>query len=288
MPIKAYFRLPSLKETGALLTDFSGSARILAGGTDLLIQLSEETGPEIRLVSLKDIDGLREVRETPEGEIFVGAMVTHAEVARAPLLNRYFPALAKASGLVGSPSIRNMGTLGGNICNASPSAETAPPLLAYDARAVIWNPSGEYESEIEDFFTGPSTTRLKEGEILKAFLLRPQRGLIAAYEKLGTRKAMEIAIVNVCIAAAIDQNKHCSEIRIALGAVAPTPIRAKGAERVLKGQRITHDLIRKAIQTAMEEASPISDIRASARYRKEMIGVVARKMLSELTGIRDD
>jgi carbon-monoxide dehydrogenase medium subunit len=286
MPIKEYFRPTSLEESIELLAASSGSVKILAGGTDLLMQIWEHASPETRLVSLRDIEALRKINQNGEGEVFVGAMVKHAEVAGDPLLNRYFPALAEASGLVGSPSTRNMGTIGGNICNASPSADTAPPLLAYDAKVVIRSFSGETQAAIEDFFTGPSTTRLKKGQIVKGFILKPRSGLIAAYEKLGIRKAMEIAIVNACVSILIDQSRFCSEIRIALGAVAPMPIRAKGAERVLKGRKITHDLIRKAAEAAMDEATPISDIRASAGYRMKMIGVLLRKMISDLTGIR--
>jgi len=232
---------------------------------------------------LRHIKALREICQEQKGEIFVGPMVTHTEVAQSPLLKRYFPALAKASGMVGSPSIRNMATIGGNICNASPSADTAPPLLAYNAKAIIWGPTGERAVSIEDFFTGPSTSILKAGEILKGFLLRPEKGLIAGYSKLGTRKAMEIAIVNVCVSM-LAENNYCSEIRIALGAVAPTPIRAKRAEDTLRDKKITPKLIKETAKVAVSETKPISDIRASADYRKEMIGVLVEKTISELWG----
>ena len=285
MPIKHYFRPTSLKETLHLLTSYSGSARILAGGTDLLIQQAIESSPEIVVISLRDIEDLRQIKETAEGDIFVGAMSQHAEVAQSSLVNQYFPALAKASHWVGSPSIRSLATIGGNICNASPSADTAPPLLAYNARAIIASPSGEKTIDIEDFFTGPSANILKGGEILKGFLLRPKSGWIADYEKIGVRKAMEIAIVNVCVAAEMDEHKLCSGIRIALGAVAPTPVRAKSAETILKGKRVTPDLIQKCADVAVEETKPISDIRASAEYRKKMVHFLVKKMLSNLAGL---
>ena len=285
MPIKHYFRPTSLKETIHLLSSHSGSARVLAGGTDLLIQQAIESSPEIVVISLRDIEDLRQIKETAEGDIFVGAMSQHAEVAQSSLVNQYFPALAKASHWVGSPSIRSLATIGGNICNASPSADTAPPLLAYNARAIIASPSGEKTIDIEDFFTGPSANILKGGEILKGFLLRPKSGWIADYEKIGVRKAMEIAIVNVCVAAEMDEHKLCSGIRIALGAVAPTPVRAKSAETILKGKRVTPDLIQKCADVAVEETKPISDIRASAEYRKKMVHFLVKKMLSNLAGL---
>ncbi len=284
MRVREYFSPTSLDEAKELLTTAPGPAELLAGGTDLLVQMLEEPSPEIQVVSLRHIKALREICQAQKGEIFVGAMVTHAEVAQSPLLKRYFPALAKASGMVGSPSIRNMATIGGNICNASPSADTAPPLLAYNAKAIIWGPTGEKRVSMEDFFTGPSMSILKAGEILKGFLLRPEKGLIAAYSKLGTRKAMEIAIVNVCVSMIVEKNNYCSEIRIALGAVAPTPIRAKRAEDTLGEKKIKPELIKKSAKVAVSETKPISDIRASADYRKEMIGVLVEKTISELWG----
>jgi len=285
MPIKEHLRPASLKETLGQLASYSGSAKILAGGTDLLIQEGLESSPEIVVLSLKSIEELRQIKQTVEGEIFVGAMVRHAEVAQSPLVNQFFPALAKASHWVGSPSIRNLATLGGNICNASPSADTAPPLLAYEAKTIIVSPSGEKAIDIEDFFTRPSTNVLKRGEILKGFLLRPKSGWVADYEKLGLRKAMEIAIVNVCVAMAMDEERNCSGIRIALGAVAPTPIRAKKAESILKDKRVTPELIRECAEAAVEETKPISDIRASVDYRKKMIHFLVEKMVSALARV---
>jgi len=282
MPIKEYLRPASLKETFDLLTSYLGSAKVLAGGTDLLIQQAIESSPEIIVISLKDIEELRQIEKTTEGNLFIGAMVKHAEVAQSPLVDQYFPALAKASHWVGSPSIRNLATIGGNICNASPSADTAPPLLAYDAKVIIVSALGEKVVDIENFFTGPSTNLLKRGEMLKGFLLRPKSGWVADYEKLGLRKAMEIAIVNVCVAMAVDEKKGCSGIRIALGAVAPTPIRAKNAESVLKDKRVTPELIQKCAEVAVEETKPISDIRASADYRKKMIHFLVKKMIPAL------
>jgi len=285
MSIKEYFRPSSLDEATELLATAPGPVKLLAGGTDLLVQMLEDPSSEIRVVSLKHIKALREICQNQEDEIFVGAMVAHTEVAQSPLLKRYFTALAKASGMVGSPSIRNMATIGGNICNASPSADTAPPLLAYNAKAIIWGPTGEKRVSIEDFFIGPSTNILKAGEILKGFLLRPEKGLIAGYSKLGTRKAMEIAIANVCVSMIVEKNNYCSEIRIALGAVAPTPVRAKRAEDTLRDKKIAPELIKKTAKVAVSETKPISDIRASADYRKKMIGVLVEKTISEISGL---
>ncbi len=287
MPVKEYFRPASLEEASDLLTSFSGLAKILAGGTDLLIQTSQKSSPQTHVVSLRDIEELKGIKQNHKGNIFIGAMAKLADVAGSPLVKENFPALAKASSLVGSPSIRNLGTIGGNICNASPSADTAPPLIAYDAKAIIWSSSGEKEVNVEDFLTGPQMNILKTGEILKGFILKPKNRIIAAYEKLGTRKAMEIAIVNVCISMMRDENQYCSQIRIVLGAVAPTPIRTKKAENILKNNQISSERIKKTAKVAIGETKPISDIRASADYRKEMTGFLVEKMISDLSSLHD-
>ncbi len=285
MSVREYFRPSKLDEVFDLLKSYAGSVKLLAGGTDLLIQFSSTSSPETAVVSLRDLGALKQIRQTPQGEVFIGSMATHADVANAPLINQYFPALSRACQWVGSPSIRNLATIGGNICNASPSADTAPPLLAYEAKATIAAAAGEKWVSIEDFFTGPSTHILKPGEILKGFLLAPKTGWVSAYEKLGIRKAMEIALVNVCVALSTDGNKKCSDMRIALGAVAPTPIRARKAEGFLKGQTISPELIERIAKVAASETKPISDIRASADYRKEMVHTMVKKMVSDLSGV---
>ena len=285
MSVREYFRPTTLDEAFDLLRFYAGSVKLLAGGTDLLIQFSSTSSPKTVVVSLRDLEALKQIRQTQQGDLFIGSMVTHADVGNAPLINQYFPALSRASQWVGSPSIRNLATIGGNICNASPSADTAPPLLAYEAKAVIVTPAGEKWVHLEDFFTGPSLHVLRPEEILKGFLLTPKTGWVAAYEKLGIRRAMEIALVNVCVALSTDGNKRCSDIRIALGAVAPTPIRARKAEGILKDQKISPELIEKSAKVAADEAKPISDIRASADYRKEMIRFMVKKMVSDLSGI---
>jgi carbon-monoxide dehydrogenase medium subunit len=280
--IRDHFQPETLREASELLTLYPEGARLLAGGTDLLNQLSLTREQGIKIVSLKRISELRGIRQDKTGEVFIGALTCHSDVAASPIIRQHLPALARASSLVGSPSIRNLGTIGGNIANASPSADTAPPLLAYAAKAVVWCLQGEKEIPVETFFTGPSSTVLKRGEILKGFLLKPEKGGKGAYEKLGTRKAQEIAIVNLCVTLHAEENSRLSEVRIALGAVAPTPFRARKAEAHLRLESITADQITQAAQIAMSEASPITDIRASADYRREMIGILVKNMIAAL------
>lgn len=282
MAIEEYYSPTSLVQAAQLVADSRLPARFFAGGTDIMIQMMGEKTAQTRLISLKNIDSLKEISRNRDGEIFIGAMVSHAELARNPMIKKYLPALAQASGMVGSPSIRNMGTIGGNICNASPSADTAPPLMAYEAEILVWRSGGEKRAQIEDFFRGPSENILEKGDILRGFFLRPEPEKIACYEKLGIRKALEIGIVNVCVAMSIDGGGRCQRLKIALGSVAPTPMRAKEAEKILEGKKISRDLVSQVIETTVGEARPISDIRASAEYRRYMVGVLVEEALSRL------
>jgi aerobic carbon-monoxide dehydrogenase medium subunit len=282
MPIKGFYIPTSLEEAAELLNSLHGESRPAAGCTDLMVQLAAPNAPETSLVSLRRVPGIGELREESDGSCFVGSLVRQSAVAQAPWIRRHFPALAKAAGLVGSPSIRNRATIGGNICNASPSADTALPLLAYDAEALIWGLDGERTMPLAEFFLGPGRSALRRGEILKGLRLRRDSQKRANFEKLGQRKAMEIAIVNACASVCLGRDGTCFQVRIALGAVAPTPIRAREAEAILEGKRIDYDLVMKAAAGAAAAVEPISDVRASAEYRRRMAGVLTARILSGL------
>jgi carbon-monoxide dehydrogenase medium subunit len=154
--------------------------------------------------------------------------------------------------------------------------------MAYGAEILVWRSGGEKRAPIENFFKGPSENTLQKGDILRGFFLRPGQQKIACYEKLGIRKALEIGIVNVCVAISIDGGGRCERLRIALGSVAPTPMRAKEAEKILEGKKISKDLVSQVVETTMGEARPISDIRASAEYRRGMVGVLVEEAFSRL------
>jgi CO/xanthine dehydrogenase FAD-binding subunit len=282
MPIKNFYMPTSLEEASELLNFLHGESRPAAGCTDLMVQLAAPKAPETVLVSLKRVPGLGELREESDGSCFIGSLVRQSAVAQSPWIRRHFPALAKAAGSVGSPSIRNRATIGGNLCNASPSADTAPPLLAYDAEALIWDGDGERTVPLQTFFLGPGRSALRRGEILKGLRLRTDSRKRANFEKLGQRKAMEIAIVNACASLCMGRDGTCFQVRIALGAVAPTPIRALEAESLLEGKRIDDDLVMKAASVAAAAVEPISDHRASAEYRRRMVGVLTARILSGL------
>ena len=285
MPVKHFYLPTSLEEAAELLNSLHGEGRPAAGCTDLMVQLAAPNAPETVLVSLRRVPGLADLREESDGSCFIGSLVRQSEVAQSPWIRRHFPALAKAAGLVGSPSIRNRATIGGNICNASPSADTAPPLLAYDAEALIWGRDGERTMPLQEFFLGPGRSALRRGEILKGLRLRTESQKRGNFEKLGQRKAMEIAIVNACVSLCQDKEGRCFQVRIALGAVAPTPIRARAAEAVLEGERMSDDAVAEAAAAAAAAVQPISDHRASAEYRRRMVCVLTERLLLRLGGL---
>ena len=274
-----YIRPESVTEACAVLQEAGSTARVLAGGTDVLVAMKEKG---LSLASLVDIKGLTELMGIKEvnGGLKIGALTTLHEVEISPLVMRKFPAVAVAAGSIGSLQVRNRGTLGGNLCNAAPSADSAPVLIAYGALANICGSQGERQIPLQEFFQGPGKTSLASGELLASIVLpayAPRTG--GAYLKYGPREAMDIAIVGVGVTLGLDETGTCREAKIVLGSVAPTPMRAIEAEKTLIGQKIDVDIIAKAAAIAGSEAKPISDQRSSAEYRKELVIVLTRRAI---------
>lgn len=276
-----YLQPTSVMEAVRLLGDYGSRARVLAGGTDLLIQM--ETGrlhPEA-LVDVGRIPELRRITWEPERGLTIGATATLREVENHPVIVEAYPALARGAREVGSVQIRNLATLAGNLCNASPSADTSPALLACDAEVEILGPRGARRTvPVGEFWTGPGSTVLREGELVVALRLPPPwEGRRSFYRKLAVRKAMDLAMVGIAVTL-VPENGGAREVRIALGAVAPVCMRAREAERAV--ERGGRAAIEEAAVLAAEAASPIDDQRASAAYRREMVRVLTARALSEL------
>jgi carbon-monoxide dehydrogenase medium subunit len=274
-----YLEPQTIKEAVSLLIRYQGMAKVIAGGTDLLNQIRlKEIKPEY-LVDIGYIPGLDYIQYDSEGQLSVGALTTIRSLEMSAEIQRNHPVISQAASLIGSMAIRNVGTIGGNLCHASPSAETAPSLIGLEARAKVVGPDGERTIPLEKFFSGPGQTVLQTGELMIEIQVPPMpphsRGV---YLKHSTRGSVNPAIVGVAAIVAMEGNR-CEEIKLVLGAVAPTPIRAKKAEEILKGKKIDGPLIEKAAQAASDESSPITDVRASADYRKEMVKVFTRYAL---------
>jgi carbon-monoxide dehydrogenase medium subunit len=276
-----YLEPATLAEAVSLLGRHAGRASVLAGGTDLLVEIKEQLRRPDYVVNIKRIAGIDAFAYDEKDGLRIGALVTARTLETSPLVLQKYPGLAQAARELGSIQIRNRATLVGNVCRASPSADTLPPLLADHARARIFGPRGERSIALEDFFTGPGQTRLQPDELVTELILPPPPAHTGkVYIKHGRRKAMELATVGVAVSLTLDHGA-CREISIVLGAVAPVPLRAGEAERILRGNKLEPLVIEKAAEAAMRESRPISNVRASAEYRREMVAVLTRRALRQ-------
>ena len=266
-----YLKVYSLQEALEAASASKGASTFMAGGTDLLVQIKDGKIRPQRVIDVKGIhemDGLT----LSEKEISIGALTSIRTLETSPSALNKVPLLAEAAARLGSVQVRTRATIGGNLCNASPSAETAPALLALDAQAVIYGKTGSRIIDLADFFLEPGATVLGHGEMLtrlKIPLTRNRQGSV--YTKLSTRKAMDLAFVSVAVLLELDGDDKIRKARIALGAVAPTPIRVPSAEKLLEGRALSHESARESAELAAQSSKPISDLRASAEYRREMV-----------------
>lgn len=280
-----YLEPSSLKEAVSLLTKHHDKAKLIAGGTDLIVQMRRKlTRPQF-LIDIKNIGDLSYINNGNGEGVRIGALTTIRALEKSLELQQDHPVISQAASVLGSFAIRNMATLGGNLCNAAPSADTAPALIALSSSAKIIGPEGERLIQLEDFFKGPGESSLKRGELLVEIQVPPSSPESrAVYLKHTLRGTAELAIVGVAVLLTSSAGSDiCKDIKIALGAVAPTPIRALNAEKQLIGKRIDTDRIRACAQAAADESLPISDVRASAEYRKAMIKVLTKRALQAIT-----
>ena len=271
----------SVEEALSLLFQHGEKAKFLSGATDLLMQMKRgEAVPEC-LIRLGEIRELDFIRHDDTGGLRVGALTTIVEVANSPLIRRKFSILAQAAGMLGTPAIRNQATLGGNLCNAAPSADTAPPLLVLGAKAKIIGKEGEKIVPLEDFFVGPGLTILGQDHLLTEIQvpnILPHSG--GAYLKQKRRQGADLGVVGVA-ALVVMGGEIFKDVKIALGAVAPIPMRAKKAEEILRGRKLDQELLEESGEAAAGEASPIDDIRGSADYRRELLAVLTKRAITQ-------
>jgi len=284
-----YFAPTTLAEACSILAAHNGSAHAVAGGTDLLLKMKAgRLAPKV-IVNLKRLPDLRGITQlpipNPQSPISIGALTTLEQLRASPLIRQHYPALAHAAAAMASVQIRNLATLGGNLCNAAPSADLAPILIALNATTRIVGPGGERRVPLDEFFTGPGATVLTPGELLVAVELPPPAGS-AVYLKHSPRECMDIAIVGVGLAVRL-HNDQCESARLALGAVAPVPLRACRAEAELLGNPLTPENIDRAARLAAEDSTPIDDVRGSAWYRRKMVKVLVQRGLDAIRGLEN-
>lgn len=256
-----------------------GDATVLAGGTDLMVQTSEGRIPfQKRLVNIRRIDELRGISER-EGRIRIGALTTMTDLLNDPVIREKAPLLREMADHFASNQIRNAATIGGNICNASPAGDSLPPLLVLDADVELASVDGFHTVPLGEFFTGPGRTVREANELVTGVsFATPGREMFGVFIKSGPRPALEISTVSMALSAERD-NKVLHNVRVAMGAVAPTPIRAWSMEECLEGKSLDAATIEKAVELALADAAPIDDVRASAWYRNHLVGVFARRLL---------
>ena len=297
-----YLRPQTLEEALALLNQHGKKAKLIAGGTDVIVLIKQKAMmPEV-LISLRGIPGLDQIRY--DGALKIGAMVTHRGIEKSEVIRKEFSALTDAADVLGSIQIRNVATIGGNICTAAPSADTATPLLVLGTQVKIKSLSEERMVPIEGFFTGPGETILKKGEMVTELVVpKPLPNTGSAYWKLQRRLALDLPILGVSVLLSLDKGTvscsdmlcttspissilhtmekdelTCKEIRIALGVAAPTPMRALKAENLMRGKKISDELLEEVANTASVEAQPRDSIRGEAWYRKDLIRILVKRM----------
>lgn len=273
-----YFKPQSLEEVWDLGKEFPG-AKYIAGGTDLMVKIKNRTIMPQTLISLRSVSGLPGI-EIGE-KVRIGALTTITDLIEHQELGRIFPVLVQAAKRIGSPQIRNVGTVGGNLCNCSPCADTALALLILDARVVLRNSRGSREIALEEFFIGPGESCLRGGELMTEIRLdKPASKARAIFMKKG-RVKMDLAVASVGVLLEMEGDT-CKKARFAAGSVAPVPLRLKKVEALFKNAVISKEIIQEAQKIAMNSISPISDIRSSADYRREIVGVYVKRAIEEL------
>lgn len=286
LPHFEYLSPSTLDQALEYLNSHKGQSMVMAGGTDLIPKIkSRKLKTPDFIIDLKNIPGLDYINYDDQNGLTIGSLVTISEIEKSLLIQDKYPLLSEAAAGLASVQVRNRGTLAGNVCNAVPSADTAPALLVLEASLKLVSTRGTRTVKINSFFTGPNQTVMSPDEVLTEIQLPVlSSGSRSRYLKLSPRQAMDLAVVGVAVMA-VPAGGLFKEVRIALGAVAPTPIRANQAEALLKGQRISPEIIARAAEAASTEGRPIDDHRASAEYRREMVKVLTARALTQTCAV---
>jgi len=277
----------TIEEACSLLSEYKGRAKVIAGGTDLLPAMRNQEVTPAYIINVRSIPNLDYIHYTDAEGLKIGALATLYDIESSPIIREKFAMVADAASKIGTPQVRNMGTIGGNLCNAAPSADTAPPLIGLEAKAKINGPNGERVIALEEFFIGPGENALQADEILTEIQIpNPPPHTRGVYLKLPARTMVDLAVVGVAVVVTLDdKERSIVDAKIVLGAVAPTPVRARQAEDIIKSKAISRELIEKAAEAAAGEAKPISDLRGSASYRKKMVNTLTKRAIRQVTAL---
>jgi len=286
LPNFEYLHSRTIKEACSFLSTYKGEAVVMAGGTDLLVKMKHRKARPRYLVNIKKIPDLVYIVHDEREGLRIGALTTIQTIRNSPLVMKKFSVLNQAAGVLGTAQVRNLATLGGNLCNASPASECAPALLTLEAKVKLAGPGGERIVPLESFFVGPGKSVLEKDEILTEIQIpNTPPHTEGVHLKHGTRR-VDVAIVGATLLLTLAEGR-CQDIRIGLGAVGPTPFRARKAEALLRGEKIGGEmetLLAKVAQKASEESFPIDDIRGCADYRKQVVEALVKEGLERLVG----
>ena len=269
----------TLEEAIVILTEKGDSCKIVAGGTDVFVEMHGKYEHHACLMDIKQLTELKEFKFIPGEGLSIGALTTHHFLDRSAVIRSHFPALYEGASQVGSVQIRQRGTIGGNICNAVPSGDTLSPLLVLDAKVVLAGMGGQREMPLEEFLIGPKKTALAPGELLVKILLPDPEESKSAYIKFTRRGAMDLALLGASAAIGLDSNGICRHVRLGLTTCAPVPMRSKQAETVLLGNKPTQELIAHAGLVASQEAKPRSSWRCSESYRRDALQEIVPRVI---------
>jgi len=281
-----YFEPKSVKEAISLLGKYEGNAKALAGGTDLIVMMQNKKIRPKCLVNIKHIPNLSYINYDAKHAVKIGALTTLREIEKSVQIEKNHNILHQVVHKMASPSVRNLATIGGNLCNASPAADMAPSLTCLKAKAKVAGPKGERLIEMEDFFAGPGKTVLQDNELLLEIQVPPLPSrTTVVYLRHGKRGAAEVATVAIAAAITLETSgEKCKEARITIGSAAPTPSRVPDAEKMLVGKVIDESLIEKVARAVSNAARPITDVHSSAQYRKEMVELFTKRTLGLAMG----
>lgn len=279
-----YFEPSTVSEATSLLARYKEEAKIIAGGTDLLVEMKQDNIRPKYIINIKTIPGLDYIIYDAKEGLRIGALTTIRALEKSSELRRRYPVISQVVSHFGNIPVRNVATLGGNLCNAVPSADTAPALIGLSARARMVGTDRERIIPLEDFFTGLGSTALKTGEMLVEIQVPvPPANTKGVYLKYAIRGKSDLPVVGIAVVVTLEpEDKVCKDIKIVLGNVAPTPMRARSAEEIIRGKRIDEAVINSCAQAASDEAHPRpGSIRASAEYKKAMVKVFTKQAIKE-------
>jgi len=272
-----YLAAKTIDEAVQAHNQANGSARFLAGGTDLLVQIKSGIKKPNLVIDVKKIVELNNIEEISENEFIVGASVSGANLNRNKKFASLWPGVIEAFRLIGSEQIQGRASLGGNLCNGSPAGDSVPALIAAGCTAIIAGPDGKKELPIEEFHTGPGKTVLKNGEMLVSLKFpKKESNSSDAYLRMTPRTEMDIAVVGCGVNLTLD-NDICTSVRVSLGAVAPTPLLIKEASDIMVGTNLNSEVLEKVAKICMESCNPINDKRGTIEYRTKVAGVLFKR-----------